>query len=48
MASPAFQEDAFQNLTAHGTKGFQVSDSAGPPISGGSGTMIHHHYHAHG
>lgn len=44
MASPAFQESAFQNLTAHGTKGFQVSDS---DAGGGGGvddyTTKHHH-----
>ena len=35
MASPAFQEDAYQNLTAHGTKGFQVTDSDTGAADGG-------------
>lgn len=48
MATPAYQESAFQNFTAHGIKGFQVTDSV-PPISGGSGAqMWHHHHAAHG
>lgn len=48
MPFPAFQENAFQNLGAHGTKGFQVSSST-PPISGGGPyQMIHHHHHCHG
>ena len=49
MATPAFQENAFQNLTAHGIKGFQVSDSGGGTPSGGGGAqMWHHHHAAHG
>ncbi len=49
MASPAFQENAFQNFTAHGIKGFQVSDSdAGGGGAGSEWTMICHHFHSNG
>ena len=50
MASPAFQEDAFQNLTDHGIQGFQVTDSDTAGGGGGaSGLMwIWHHHHSHG
>jgi hypothetical protein len=48
MASPAFQEDSYQNATAHGTKGFQVTDSdTGVPTTGAY-VQIHHHFHVHG
>ena len=46
MASPAYQESAFQNLTTHGIKGFQVTDSD----AGGGGAVddwtqrCHHWY----
>lgn len=47
MASPAFQEDAFQNLTAHGIKGFQVTDSdAGGGGAGNEYVQKHHHFYA--
>jgi len=50
MASPAFQESAFQNLTSHGIKGFQVTDSDTAGGGGGTGLYmwIHHHHHANG
>jgi hypothetical protein len=48
MASPAFQEDAFQDFTGDGIKGFQVTDSdagGGPTV--GEYVQIHHMYHVH-
>jgi hypothetical protein len=48
MASPAYQESGFQNLTAHGTKGFQVTDSDSGGGAVGVYVQIHHHYHVHG
>jgi hypothetical protein len=40
VANPAFQDDAFQNLTAHGIKGFQVSDSSVPAATVGFRSMM--------
>lgn len=40
----AFQLNAFQNLTTHGTKGFQETTGGGAGVY----TQVHHHHHAHG
>ena len=43
------EEDGTSKITLEDDSGFLIlEENVTPPISGGSGLMIHHHFHSHG